>query len=306
MPGNNPGTQNPQIAFSQPGQTAQQANQPAYGINQTFAQKIQNMYKEQNNFPLNGKQKFTLQIYGQSTPTKFVAHLGPNDVSYSQVKRTAALDALSGVVIQDFGYRPQTLEIRGTTGSAYYQEIDEMDAIFNSQNLGNPLPVTVTLEYTTYQALWQEFKYGRAINATAGNLINYQMVFTILQIGLNFSNGGTSTVTQGSPQAQSNATQNQSVYVTGKGQTADISATGQTIKTYLINTDPNVGPSNYTAALNFVQNSWNSKKYGPYPGPNKTLNNNQKITIPVPWSTVLGNSVTSGLGDYITPLRDLS
>lgn len=152
MPGNTPDTQNPQIAFSQSGQTAQQASQPAYGINNTLAKKIQGMFVEQNKISNNGKLPFTLQIYNQSAPVKFTAHLGPNDINSAQQKRSAQLDTISGVVIQDFGFKPEILEIKGTTGSAYYQELNQMDAIFKSQNLGSPTPVTVTLEYTTYQA----------------------------------------------------------------------------------------------------------------------------------------------------------
>jgi len=291
MPGNTPDTQNPQIAFSQSGQTAQQASQPGYGINNTLAKKIQGMFLEQNRVSSSGKLPFTLQIYNQPTPVKFTAHLGPNDINSAQQKRSAQLDSIAGIVVQDFGFKAEILEIKGTTGSAYYQELKQMDAIFKSQNLSTPAPVTVTLEYTTYQAFWGEFKYGRAINQSAGNLINYQMAFVILQTGTNYSNGGTSVVTQGSSVAQNNVSQNQNSYANGQAQTADVAATGSTIQNYLTFIDPNVGPSNYIPALNFVSTNWNTTKYGPYPGPNKTLNQNQKITIPVPWSNVLGSNL---------------
>jgi hypothetical protein len=266
----------PTISYSTPGVPASQAAADAL-----VATKIPGMYKEQA-FKNNGQtQRFSLSFLNNTTIKTFTAHLDPSDISYRQQKRIASLDALTGVVLQDFGFKAPILEVKGTTGSAYYTEIDAMNTIFNNQNIGNPTPVNIVLENKNYTAVWTEFSYSRMINAQAGNIIQYAMSFTIL------SNSGvaaanTDTIAANSAVAASNAAANSFQYTNGTSSSTQINWSGSMLD-YV---RQNSFSRNQDQVINYLQTNWNTAQ-GPVPRPNIPIPANSTLTVPTDWSTII-------------------
>jgi hypothetical protein len=279
---------NAPVTTSQPGKTAQQAAIPQSTLPNDLKNIIPGMFKEQSLKANNSSLRFRMEVPGGST---FSAHLDPNDVSRQQMKRFAQLDALSGVVIQNFGYKPEMLEIKGTTGSRYYEAIKGMDDVYNSQNNGKPLPVNLYLEGINYTGFWSSFTFNRTINSQAGNLVQYSMQFIVFTRSSDSTSGD--SIAQGASIVAKNTANQKSQFTNGKAKTTQFQYTGLTINHY-INSHPEliVVKDN---ALNFIEQHWaDVPTNGAYPGPNKALTSVQRIVVPSPWSNYLNTFVVNG------------
>jgi len=213
----------------------------------------------------------------------FQASLDPNDINLQQSKRYAMLDVLGGVIVQDFGWKPSVLEIKGTTGSKYYDAIAQMNLVYNAQGNGNPVPVQVTLEGQSYQAVLQQFNYGRQINPTGGNLVNYQMSFTVLSQNAVPTSATDSTVTTAAvPQAMAaNSTS------TVGGQALQSVTVTNSINGYLQSASSTTR-TNYIAAVAFLRMYWPNGSTFP---PNLNQVATYTFNIPSPNWTALPTTV---------------
>lgn len=217
----------------------------------------------------------------------FQAHLDPNHLINEQGKRVVELDTLTGVVIQDFGFKPEKLELKGTTGSAYYREIGEMDLIFNSQSLnGTPSRVTLKIEERTYQCVWTGWMFGRQQSAAGGNLIEYTMNFTVLQRGESFdvSNNLYDASSQNKrPDAGIPS-------ISGKTIQKNVDGYGKSAKDYCKAT-PEIPKQKIKDALVYIEAHWDAKlNKSSYPGDEKKLKKDQAFTVPNKWADVLGST----------------
>jgi hypothetical protein len=258
------------VSTSSPGQTANtnsnsQSNaQPLYDINYAYQQ------QSAKNNPKNNL-RYTLSIPGANGKTIiFKAHIDPNHLIFSNEKRIVELDVLTGVVIQDFGFNTQILELKGTTGSAYYNEILQLGVIFHAQSAkGQPSAVSISIEGFNYKATWKEFVYDRQNTAAGGNTINYTMSFVIIPGFVK-----TSTEFLGK--------------VPGLGGVINqVSTNGLSITAYLKSL-PSIPLPNLGLAQQYVQNNWSSysNNGAAFPGLNVPLLPTQVINVPGDWSSV--------------------
>jgi hypothetical protein len=245
-------------------------------------------YKNQSLKNNNPKLRMTLQITTDSQTIKFQAHLDPNHFTSTQQKRFAKIDTLQGVVVQDFGYRAELINLKGTTGLAYYQEIQTLDQIFNSQSNNNkPNSITLTIEQRTYIVAWENFSFDRQ-NTGGGpaNLINYEMDFIVLNRGAGQSETPTpSTVVAGNGVNGNQGTQQPNVPIK---QTSIIGS----LNTYVASQSDSIQPQQQQAAINWIiQNNPNVAEQYNIPTFTKyTPLNNVQITVPLNWNTVLSQS----------------
>jgi hypothetical protein len=245
-------------------------------------------YKNQSLKNNNPKLRMTLQIKTDSQTIKFQAHLDPNHFTSTQQKRFAKIDTLQGVVVQDFGYRAELINLKGTTGLAYYQEIQTLDQIFNSQSNNNkPNSITLTIEGRTYIVAWENFSFDRQ-NTGGGpaNLINYEMDFIVLSRGAGQSETPTpSTVVAGNGVNGNQGTQQPNVPL------KQTSITGS-LNTYVASQSNSIQPQQQQAAINWIiQNNPNVAEQYNIPTFTKyTPLNNVQITVPLNWNTVLSQS----------------
>lgn len=218
----------------------------------------------------------------------FQAHLDPNHLINEQGKRVVELDTLTGVVIQDFGFKPERLELKGTTGSSYYREIGEMDLIFNSQSLnGTPTRVTLKIEDRTYQCVWLGWMFGRQQSAAGGNLIEYTMNFTVLQRGESFD------VSNNLYDAAAQNKRPDSSLPSASGTTVqkNVDAHGKSPRDYCKST-PEIPKQKIPDALSYIKSYWNTKLNGglAYQGDNFKLKKGQVLTVPNNWADIIGST----------------
>lgn len=218
----------------------------------------------------------------------FQAHLDPNHLINTQSKRIVELQTLTGVVIQDFGFNTERLELKGTTGSSYYREIGEMDLIFNSQSLnGTPTRVTLKIEERTYQCVWTTWMFGRQQSAAGGNLIEYNMEFTVLQRGESFdvSNNLYDAAAQNKRPVEALSSSS------GTTVQKNIDAHGKSPKDYCKST-PEIPKQKIPNALKYIQSYWNPKANGgvAYQGDDVKLKKGQVLTVPNNWSDIIGST----------------
>ena len=249
-----------------------------------------NMFKEQVGKSSGYLQRLTLIIPGVngSTPYAFIAHIDPNHLTHEQNKRVVQQDVITGVVLQDFGYTVENIELKGTTGAAYYTEIQALDLIFNNQSVnGLPLQVTMTIESRTYTGVWKSFSYQRMIVPQGGNIYEYTMSFTVLQ--RMDTTGSNDTALTGSSVVSQNASAN--------------AANGTSTLTFSYIQQPGSTPRQYAEssgvsltkikpALGFMAEAWDTSKNNgqPYPGDDTPLGINDILTVPSSWSDYFGNS----------------
>lgn len=235
---------------------------------------IKGMVREQREKHLNKYLRMRLVAPGIAT---FQAKIDPQDFSRQQAKRSVQLDVLTGVVIQDFGYKPEILEIKGTTGARYWTDFNEMDLVFKGQANGKPVPITLYIERHTYTGFWTQFSANRTINAQAGNLVQYSMQFVVFASAYvktaDAVAAGASLVSQlASSQAPGSIGSIQLVQWSGS------------VQDYV---SRNV-PDQPDDAMNFIENYWNYyTSNGAYPGPDKPLKSTQFIPVPNSWSAYL-------------------
>ena len=237
----------------------------------------------------NAQLRFKMSVQINSTKTyTFQAHLDPNHLVDEQNKRLVQIDVLTGVILQDFGYMPETLELRGSTGSQYYKEIQTLDTIFNNQSRnGRPTPVSITIQERTYSVVWRSFSFDQQQTQAGGNVVNYTMSFVILNRGLNVGSGTASDVSSGSSVAAQNKINNSTIYNNGQALIVTVSTNGLSVYDYL----KSVAQIPYTQiddAVTYVENNWDPIiNGGAYPGDTVNLLPNQVITVPSDWSNVL-------------------
>lgn len=280
-----------QIAVSSPGKTAQQNAISTSGLTTDLSDLIPSMWQYQSAKAFNPKLRFQLAL---PNGAYFQAHLDPNDFSIQKQKRFAQLDTLDGIVIQDFGYKPTILEIKGTTGSRYWDEINQLDVIFKGQSAGKPMPVTLSIEGMNYTGFWSQFSCNRTINSQAGNLVQYSMQFIVFSESTWDTSQGSDTIASGASVVANNKLQQAATFANSKGQTTTVVWTGRTINQY-INSIPAllIYKDN---ALGFIEQHWNDiPSNGAYPGPTKALTDSQRIVVPNPWSNFIASQgVTVG------------
>jgi len=273
----------PTITTSSPGNTAQQNS----ANTSSTVQKYQYSFQQQSAKRNNPKLRFTLSV--PNVQQTFLAHLDPNDVQYKQAKRLASLDVLTGVVLQDFGYKAPILEVKGTTGSAYYNEINTLNGIFQKQNIGTPAPVSITLEGYSYQAVWTDFSYGRSINQSAGNLVQYAMTFTVLQESSVQPQTGDTVAVGSSYVANTNNTNNGSTTSSASQQAITIPGT---ILQYVNSAAAANNIVNYKGQMiEYISDNWDTTQ-GPYPGLNSKLGS-QTINVPLSWPAIITPSAST-------------
>lgn len=275
--------------LSQPGQTAQQQTQTAAAIT---PYDIQYAYLQQSQKNNDSTLRFSMSVPFNNQIYVFQAHLDPNHLVDQQAKRLVKIDVLTGVVIQDFGFTTETIELKGTTGSAYYREIGAMDQIFNAQSAnGVPTAVTLTIEQRTYTCTWENFTFDRQQTPQGGNLINYTMSFIVLARNQQFDS---TPVTYNSPQAALQAAAAQIVYNNNQANTQNVGTNGLSPVQY-VKSISSISNTQIFQALGFIQNNWNSALNGgvSYPGDYTALLSSQLITVPTNWSNVLNGASNS-------------
>lgn len=247
-------------------------------------------FQQQSAKGLDARLRFSMSVQSGGKPYTFKAHLDPNHLQYEQNKRLVEIDALNGIVIQDFGYKPATLLLKGTTGSAYYKELSRLDLIFRHQSVnGIPTTVSITIEQRSYNVVWKQFGYERQISASGGNLYNYSMSFVIMSDKYgDFNNGSVSDYTYGALIPRINAMNVSALYGAG-AVVQNVPAPGLSPRVFLQSL-PGVPNSQLLNALAYVQGAWNPtlNNNAPYPGDNIPLTATQLITIPGDWTTVQG------------------
>lgn len=248
-----------------------------------------NMVKEQRGKVTGAVQRMVLTLSpgGGKQSFYFGAHIDPQHLTDEQNKRIIQQDVLTGVVFQDFGYMAENIELKGTTGSEYFLEIQEMDDIFNNQSLqGTPTQVELTIEGRTYDAIWKSFTYNRINTAQGGNIYEYEMAFTVLQRTTSASQV-IASVTVNSGVAQQNAVNNTSqVY-------NNVFVNGQTAQEY-IRSITSIPVPMQGLALTFIASHWDTtlNNGDNYPGATVPLTN--YITTPLDWGTYLATATNTG------------
>jgi len=249
---------------------------------------INNMFQEQSAKQTNPSLRFTLVCNG----FKFQGHIDPNHLIDTQSKRIVQIDTLTGIVLQDFGYMMQILELRGTTGSAYYQEIQRMDAVFNNQSTGgsasasNPTVCTLTIEGRTYSGVWKDFTFERQAQI---NTYNYTIVFDVMTKG-KFTNSTSSPGNFDSVQTQKNQIANGLTSSNGKAQVNYVSWPGQTPRSYAKSIVQFYKVGTTAQILQYLKNNWSTalqNKGSSYPGDDGKVSNTQVLVTPLNWNTVL-------------------
>jgi hypothetical protein len=248
---------------------------------------INNMFQEQSAKQTKPALRFTLVCNG----FKFQGHIDPNHLIDNQSKRLVQIDTLTGIVLQDFGYMMQNLELRGTTGSAYYLEIQRMDAVFNNQSTGgsatasNPTPCVLTIEGRTYSGVWKDFSFERQAQE---NTYKYTIVFDVMTKG-KYSNNGTSS-NFNSTQTQKNQITNGLTSSNGKAQVNYVNYPGNTPRQYANSIFQFYKVGSTAQILQYLKNNWSSAPQNAnsaYPGDDGKLSTTQVLVTPLNWNTVL-------------------
>ena len=241
-----------------------------------------NMYKEQNGKNQNKLLRFSLACKG----LKFQAHLDPSHITDEQGKRIVQLDTLTGIVLQDYGYTARRIEIRGTTGAAYYVEIKRLDDLFNNQSTsGQPTPATLTLESRTYTGVWKEFSFERMAQE---NTYKYIIGFVVMNVGK--LSGNDNAINFSSSVTQSNTIQNASSSSTGQNLVQYIPYAGNSPNDYVTSIPQSITIPQRQQALNYINAHWSDASdfnKRSYPGDRANLLQNEVLVVPLDWSTIL-------------------
>jgi len=239
-----------------------------------------NMYAEQSGKNNGTKLRFSLSCNNFT----FQAHIDPEHLIDEQGKRIVQIDVLTGIVLQDFGYTVQAIELRGSTAIAYYDEIDKLDRVFNNQSTsGVGTPATLIIEGRTYTGVFTRFEFDRMIQ---DNRYKYVIGFTVLQRGKTYNN---SNFNYASAVVAARKAQNSIGYGTGLNQTTYIDYAGQTPNAYA-SSNPNIPLSQKGIALAFLRQMWptaTANSGRSYPGDYNTLNDGEVLVIPINWNSVL-------------------
>lgn len=284
----------PQVNTSSPGQPAgsnvstnkyqQLANASPNNLYKNY--NFPNMYMEQSGKNDGKKLRFSLACNSFT----FQAHIDPEHLTDDQGKRLVQIDVLTGIVLQDFGYTVQSIELRGSTAAAYYDEIDSLDRVFNNQSTnGVPTPATLIIEGRTYTGVFTRFEFDRIAQ---DNRYKYVIGFTVLQRGKRYDN--------------SNFNYSSAVVAARQARNAIASGTGQNVTTYVDNTgntpadyvssNPNIPRSKKGTALAYLASQWSTAPQNSsrsYPGDYNTMNSGEVLVVPVNWNSILqGNAST--------------
>ena len=242
---------------------------------------FKNMAKEQVGKLKTPLLRFSLICNGY----KFQAHIDPNHIVNNQMKRIVQLDTLTGIVLQDYGYGAQSLELRGTTGAAFYVEIDKLNTVFNNQSTNAaPTPCQLILEGITYQGVWKEFTYERQ---SQDNIYKYTIGFTVMSIGKISSSNNTSSAV-----IAAKKTANALTISNGKNKVNIMPWAGRTPAAFVAATS-SIPANQRNAALSFLNANWKTATVNKrsYPGDNATLLSNEMLVVPLSWANVLNSNV---------------
>jgi len=239
-----------------------------------------NMFVEQTAKVNNAQLRFSLEC----NKTKFQAHLDPTHLTDDQGKRIVQLDTLTGIVLQDYGYTAQNIELRGSTGAKYYQKILEMDNVFNNQSTsGNPTICTLIIEGRTYSGVWKAFTFDRIAQE---NTYKYVIGFTVMKQGKfydNIANNFNST------QISSGTLKNAIESKDGKSNVKYVPDVGQTATKYVTG-EKTISASKRKQALAYIATHWKDfkgNKARQYPGDNAAIKKGEALVVPIDWSKVL-------------------
>lgn len=283
----------PQVNVSSPG-TPASANVPGNKY-QTLANNnpnniyknynFPNMYLEQSGKQVGKKMRFSLSCNSFT----FKAHLDPEHITDDQGKRLVQIDVLSGIVLQDFGYTVQNIELRGSTGAAYYDEIAQLDTVFNNQSTtGTVTPATLVLEGRTYTGVFSRFEFDRVAK---DNRYTYIIGFTVLQRGATYDN---TNFNYNSAVVAANRARNAIASGNGVSINMTVDNTGRTPADY-VNSNMSIPKTKTGVALTYLANQWSSAPQNKrsYPGDNSVMNAGEVLVVPVNWNNVLsGNAAT--------------
>ena len=247
---------------------------------------IYGMYEQQTLKNTEPMRRFSLVCNGY----KFQAHIDPSHMVDTKAKRLVPLDTLTGIVLQDYGYVMQTIELKGTTGAAYYKEIEKLDDVFSNQSTtgtatqSNPTICVLKIENRTYSGVWAGFTFERQAQE---NTYKYTIIFNVMvkdtYVDANASPGNfNSTLTQKGKVVNSANSSN------GKNQVTYVSWDGKTPSSYADTIVKQFGKK--SQILQFLQKNWSSapqnKRSFPL-APSGVVNPGEVLVVPLNWSTVL-------------------
>lgn len=240
-----------------------------------------NIFMSQLGKEFGKKKRMTLTCNGFT----FQAKIDPNNYNNSQQKRNIQIPVINGIIIQDFGYEAEKIELKGSAGMDFYQKIQEADAVFNNQsNSGSPTPATLTFENRVYTCFIDSFNSRiSAVEATYEYIIN----LTVLQRSGLYNN----VPQNNSSIANSNKIKNASTSLSGTNVVQYISYTGKTPKDYVSN-NSSIAKNQQNNALQYISSNWSTayQNTRPYPGDNSPLLNTEVLVVPNNWSDVLNSS----------------
>ena len=254
-----------------------------------------NMVKEQIGKLKSPMSRFSLVCNGY----KFQAHIDPQHIVNNQSKRIVQLDTLTGIVLQDFGYSAQTLELRGTTGAAFYTEISKLNDVFNNQSTNaSPTVCTLVLESITYSGVWKEFTYERQ---SQDNIYKYTIGFTVMTAG---KSQAASPGNFNSAVTQANKTANALTSSDGSSKVSYIPWAGKTPYAYVAALNQVIPTGSRSVALAFISKNWSTAPQNTrsYPTDKGYLKSTEVLVVPLDWNTVLNSMAANTVGGNAAPL----
>ena len=259
----------------------------------TYKYDFPNMFIEQsgkNDINAGKVLRYTLTCNGFS----FNAHIDPSHLTDTKGKRLVQLDVLTGIVLQDFGYTPEIIEMQGTTGARYYKELVKLDTVFSNQSTNGlvPTPATLTIEGRTYTGVFRDFVWNRQIYD--GNTYKYTILFVVMNQGaISNPNNTNSQVISANTVAVASTNsngQNQVQYLT--------TYAGQTPSNYIQANSGTIGSSQRSAAMAYLASNWSTAPQNKrsFPGPNGRILSSEVLVVPASWQSVLSASTSNNAG----------
>lgn len=236
-----------------------------------------------------GKQKrMSLTCNGYT----FQAKIDPNNYVNTQQKRNIQIPVINGIVIQDFGYEAEKIELKGSAGMDFYLKIQEMDAVFNNQAGTSSNLATLIFENRVYTCYIDSFTHRRSAREAT---YEYSINLTVTKRSGDYPN----TPQNNSSIANSNKIKNSALSTTGTNIVQYLQYTGKTPSNY-VSSNSSLIPKNQQAnALQYIQSNWANayQNVRAYPGDNSPLLNTEVLVVPSNWSNVLNGTIfSSSLG----------
>ncbi len=112
-----------------------------------------------------------------ASKTTWTFGINPNFITKSRKKRLAKLAVFAGTVIQDFGYEPFIIHIRGTTGYQGRLAILGLEQLFKNEYTRNGIILTLD-DVKNQLTAWSSFSHQ--IESKNPFLYNFEMEFILL------------------------------------------------------------------------------------------------------------------------------